>query len=182
MKTWRHVLLAAALIICTRGLSHAADEVDGPPVQVSPESGWKLGAVTNGSPFYLDRAYHITSLPKEMEGGHIILRPLGPRGSRKHRPPRLWLEKDTVRVTRPCTIYLAVGAIFSGKELVSPRKLKNMERNGWKRVAGVFETTASAGQQLHWVVLKNTQQFTGAFRLRDVSSISGQAALLFVFK
>ncbi len=96
--------------------------------------------------FLSRRDYYISKFPKEMAGGHMLLR-ADDQANRWLTPGQLTLAKDAMA-------YVAIVTRAGGKERISGRQLAMFFNDGWKLAEGKFETTSPEGENWRWEILR----------------------------
>ncbi len=163
----------------------AAPDVPELGVEFSKFSTWSLGTVAERKPIFADRKYAFKKIPTELKGAKYILRPVGKVGgwSTGKMSARAWtLKKRDIRVSRPCTCYVAMWLATGDTVHVTASKLKALKRSGWEVLDEPFTTTTARYQSWKWLVIKRTLKRKGDVRFPDVARLNGATILIFMFK
>jgi hypothetical protein len=109
---------------------------------------WKVVELEENLMWLADREYAIRKFPKELHGGHVVVREAGQHGQ--------WLQSGKVILEKNATVYLALMTQYLGKEKVTAAQLDLLEKDGWKLLSDGFETTYPGDENWRWRVLRRT--------------------------
>jgi hypothetical protein len=94
---------------------------------------WKVVGLEVDLAYISDRDYSIKKYPKEMEGGHVVIRDSGRIGD--------WVQKGQLTLAKDATLYVAMLVNADGKDILSKAQLDAMAADGWTFLKEPFETT-----------------------------------------
>jgi hypothetical protein len=129
-----------------------AKVVRGKPVTglLTPASkAWKVVGVEPNLAYISDRDYNIKKYPKEMAGGHVVIRDSGQIAD--------WVQKGQLTLAKDATLYVAMLVNADGKDILSKAQLDAMAADGWTFLKEPFETT-TPDKSWDWKVAKKSIQ------------------------
>jgi len=132
------------------GAAKKADVVRGKPVTglLTPASkAWKVVGLEPNLAYISDRDYHIKKYPKEMGGGHVVIRDSGQVND--------WVQKGQLTLAKDATLYVAMLVNADGKDVLTKKQLDAMEADGWTFLEEPFETT-TPDKSWDWKVAKKS--------------------------
>jgi hypothetical protein len=94
---------------------------------------WKVVGLVPKLAYIADRDYAILKFPKEMEGGHVVIRDSGQVNN--------WVQKGQLTLAKDATLYAAMLVKVNNDVKVSDTQLKAMEADGWTFLKEPFDTT-----------------------------------------
>lgn len=109
-------------------------------------AGWLIKQASRGARIWHDGDYFITSLPREMSRGVILVQSKG-KGDE-------WLKPNTLNASKPAVVYAVIRWKYLGKPTVGELKFSQFERDGWKRLEDPVKTTFPPGEDWQWTALK----------------------------
>jgi hypothetical protein len=108
---------------------------------------WKVVGLEPNLAYISDRDYIIKKYPKEMEGGHVVIRDSGRIGD--------WVQKGQLTLAKDATLYVAMLVNADGKDILSKAQLDAMAAGGWTFLKEPFETT-TPDKSWDWKVAKKS--------------------------
>jgi hypothetical protein len=99
---------------------------------------WNLVEAKPGAPFLERGDLTITKLPKEMEGGTLLVRDHGSQPS--------WLVPGTLAASKDVTVYVTLLASWQGKPTVNESTLTAFAKDGWTELKPPVGTTSPEGE------------------------------------
>ena len=163
------------------GAGHAAELA----LDVSEPSGWSVGTIAKAEPLLSDRDYAFTVVPEELQGAKYILRACGKPGTKATSEWDAWawgLKDRSVRVSRPCTRYVAVLSAKGGDVWLNDGRIEAFVKGRWRRVAVPLATTTPAKTAWRWDVFKRRVGEAGYVCFPDVAGLDGKTLLVYAFK
>ena len=94
---------------------------------------WKVVGLTPNLAYISDRDYAIKKFPKEMDGGHVVVRDSGQIND--------WVQKGQLALAKDATLYVSMLVNVDGKDIVSKKQLDAMANDGWTFLKEPFEST-----------------------------------------
>jgi len=146
---------------------------------------WSVGVIAPGEPILSDRAYAFTVVPGELQGAKYILRACGKPGTKATSEWDAWawgLKEKWVRVSRPCTCYLAVLSARRREVWLSDSGIEAFAKGQWRRVAEPLATTTPAKSDWRWDVFKRRVETAGYVRFPDIAGLDGKTLFVFAFR
>ncbi|MSR54585.1 MAG: hypothetical protein EXS09_15040 [Gemmataceae bacterium] len=102
--------------------------------QVTPKSPeWKVVGLVPNLAYMSDREYAIKKYPKEMDGGHVVIR--------DSQQVKNWVQGAQLTLAKAATLYAAMLVKIDGEDQVSEKQLEAMAADGWEFLKEPFETT-----------------------------------------
>src|SRR5262245_38035664 len=134
---------------------------------------WLLKEAKVGTKMISDRDYTISALPKEIQGGTLLLRTSADYGK--------WLPPATLNALKDGSVYALIRWKYLGKEEVGEVAFAKLDREGWMEVDGDVATTFNDGEDWRWKAIK--RDFKKGDVILPLKTFNwDKGALLFVFK
>jgi hypothetical protein len=101
---------------------------------VTPASkAWKVVGLEPNLAYMADRDYNIKKFPKEMGGGHVVIRDSGQIND--------WVPNGQLTLAKDATLYACMLVKINDEQKISDKQLDALAADGWKFVEEPFETT-----------------------------------------
>lgn len=152
---------------------------------VPEPASWSVGTVAPEEPIMSDRDYAFTVVPEELQGAKYILRACGKPGTKatSERDAWAWALRDrNVRVSRPCTCYVAVLSARRRDVWLNDSKTEAFAEGQWRRVAEPLATTTPAKTDWRWDVFKRRIATAGYVDFPDVAGLDGKTLFVYAFR
>lgn len=148
----------------------------GPLIKLTDKAtpGWLLKQARVRTPIHADKPYLFAQLPKEIDGGTLLVRSADQNTS--------WLEPSTLSAQRDCTAYAIIIWKYLGKVQVDEATFAKFEREGWEEVKGEVKTTFPPGEDWRWKAIKKKVEKGDVILQLENITFPPRVHVLYVFK
>jgi hypothetical protein len=134
---------------------------------------WIFKEAKVGTDVWSDKGYFFSIVPKEMEGGSLVVRGSGQQ--------QQWLPPATITAIQDCSAYVMLRTKYLGKEELGESTFVKLANEGWKEVDEKASVTFPNGENWQWKVFKKAVS-KGPIDLSLQTVSWGRHHALFIFK
>ncbi len=147
-----------------------------PAVELTDKAGktWLLKEAKVGTKMASDRDYLLATLPKEIEGGTLVLRTSDQLN--------VWLTDVAVKTKKDGTVYALIQTKYLGKDRFGEVDQSLLKKDGWMEVEGKVATTFPSGEKWEWKAFKKDVKAGEVILQLENLSWNKKAPVLFIFK
>jgi cytochrome c len=148
----------------------------GPLIKATDKTpgGWLLKVAQVRTNVFSDRQnYVLAQLPKEIQGGTLLLR--------DSEQSKSWIEPSKLTATREGTVFAIIRWKYLGKEEADEVFLDKFMKEGWEELKGDVKTTFPAGEDWRWKAFSKKLD-EGDVILQLQSLNWGRVPVVYVFK